>query len=105
MIKEDLTITNVKRLPSGRGIAGQFKDTWIINIYASSGSENRQERERFLSNDLAHLLPTCQKDKVFAGDFNCVISQSDSMGTPNLSKALTSVIQGLALHDDCDPTS
>ena len=34
-----------------------------------------------------------------------MISPSDSTGKPNLSKALTSVIQGLALHDACDPTS
>ena len=37
--KSELTMTNIKRLPSGRGIAALLEDTWIINIYAPSGSE------------------------------------------------------------------
>jgi len=41
IIKEGLSITKVKRIPSGRGIAGLLKDTWIINIYAPSGAENK----------------------------------------------------------------
>ena len=40
IVKEGLSIHNIKRLPSGRGIAGMFKDTWLINIYAPSGAEN-----------------------------------------------------------------
>ena len=105
IIKEDLSLTNVTRLTSGSGIAGLFRDTWPINIYAPSGSENRHEGERFFINDLAYLLPTCQKDIVLAGDFNCVISAADSTGSPNISRSLASAIQGLALHDACDPSS
>ena len=51
-------------------MAGQFKDTWLINIYAPSGAENRKEREKFFTHDLAYLLPSGQKDIVLAGDFN-----------------------------------
>ena len=36
---------------------------------------------------------------MLAGNFNCVTSPSDCTGTPNLSKALSSIITGLALHD------
>jgi exonuclease III len=41
LMKEGLNLENVKRLPTGRGIAGLFKDTWIVNIYAPSGAEKR----------------------------------------------------------------
>jgi exonuclease III len=102
LLKEGLCLQNVKRLPSGRGIAGLFKDTWIMNIYAPSGAEKRQEREAFFTHDLAHLLPASSSDLLLAGDFNCVTSPSDCTGTPNLSKALSSIITGLALHDVYD---
>jgi exonuclease III len=39
LTKQGLCMENIERLPSGRGIAGLFKDTYIINIYASSGAE------------------------------------------------------------------
>jgi len=70
LLKEGLCLQNVKRLPSGRSIAGLFKDTWIINIYAPSGAEKRQEREVFFTHDLAHLLPTSSGDLLLASDFN-----------------------------------
>jgi hypothetical protein len=34
MTKNGITITNVKCLPSGRGIAALFRGPWIINVYA-----------------------------------------------------------------------
>jgi len=34
-----------------------------------------------------------------------VLFPHDSTGSPNISRALASVIQGLALHDACDPPS
>jgi len=55
LAKEGLTISNIKRLPSGRGIAAMYNRTWIININASSENEKKNKRERFY-NDLAHLL-------------------------------------------------
>ena len=102
LLKEGLCMQNVKRLPSGRGIAGLFKDTWIVIIYAPSGAEKRQERDAFFTHDLAHLLPTSTSDLLMAGDFNCVTSPSDCTGTPNVCKALTSIITGLGLQDIYD---
>jgi len=80
-------------------MAGQFKDTWLNNIYAPSGAENKKEREKFFTHDLAYLLPPVQKDIVLAGDFNCVFSPSDCTGSPNISNALSATIKELALHD------
>jgi exonuclease III len=42
LTKNGITITNVKRLPSGRGIAALFQRTWIINEYAPSGADRCQ---------------------------------------------------------------
>ena len=48
LMKEGISLNNIKNLPSGLGIAGIFEDTWTINVYAPSGAEKRQEREKFL---------------------------------------------------------
>jgi len=33
LAKEGLSIDNIKRIPSGRGIAARFLDRWIISVY------------------------------------------------------------------------
>jgi exonuclease III len=43
--KEGITLENQTRLPSGRAIAAKFKECWLINVYAPSGTARRQERE------------------------------------------------------------
>jgi len=104
-MKEVLSVNNVKKLPSGRGIAGLFEDTWLMIIYAPSEAVKRHKRENFLTKELAYLLPTRPREILLAGDINCVICPADSTGTPNLSKALASTIAGLALHDAWEQTS
>jgi len=101
-MKEGISVNNIKILPSGRGIAGLFEDTWIISVYAPSGVEKRKERENFFTNELAYLLPKGPREIILAGDFNCVIAPADCTGSPNLSKALSSTIARLALHDEWD---
>jgi hypothetical protein len=39
LLKEGMFLSNIKRLPSGRGTAGLFKDTWIISIYTPTGAQ------------------------------------------------------------------
>ena len=105
LMKEGLSLNNIKKLPPGRGIAGLFEDTWLINVYAPSGAEKRHERENFFTNELAYLLPTCPTEILLAGDFNCLISPADCTGSPNLSKALASTIAVLALRDAWEQSS
>ena len=57
LLKEGIFLSNIKRLPSGRGIAGLFKQTWSMNIYAPSGAKKRKERNTFFTHDLVYLLP------------------------------------------------
>jgi len=90
LLKERISLSNIKQLPFGRGIAGLFKDTWLMNIYAPCGAEKKQERKTFFTHDLAYLLPTNSRDILIASHFNCFMSPLDCTGTPNLSKALSS---------------
>jgi exonuclease III len=36
--KEYIHLTDIKYLPSGRGMAGRYHDMYIINVYAPSGT-------------------------------------------------------------------
>ena len=44
LTKAEITVTNIKGLPSGRGIASINNGTWIINIYAPPGAEKRPRK-------------------------------------------------------------
>jgi exonuclease III len=43
--KQDLQITNINKLPSGRGMTAGFRGIKLINIYAPSGTAKKRERE------------------------------------------------------------
>jgi len=44
-VKEGITLTNIQRIPSGRGIAATHHGIRRVNIYAPSGSEKKKERK------------------------------------------------------------
>jgi hypothetical protein len=46
LMRKHLTLDRIDVLPSGRGIAGYYQGTYIVNICASSGAACRVERER-----------------------------------------------------------
>ena len=52
LTKTELTVANTKRLPSGRGIASIINGTWIINIYAPSGTEKRPREKDFIQRTI-----------------------------------------------------
>jgi hypothetical protein len=54
MTKVGLSTSNIKRLPSGSGMAAIFNGTWLINIYVPSGAEKKTKRERFYTNNLTY---------------------------------------------------
>ena len=58
LAKTRLQLQNIQRIPSGRGIAANFKGIRIINIYAPPGTERRAEREQFFNTKVTYLLPT-----------------------------------------------
>jgi len=56
-------------------------------------------RGHFFSTDVTFLLPTDSTEVLIAGDFNCVTSQADCTGKPNMNRALTTLIRGMGLCD------
>jgi exonuclease III len=45
VFREEIQLTNITKLPSGRGMAAIFRGILLINIYDPSGVTKRQERE------------------------------------------------------------
>jgi exonuclease III len=56
LAKEGLELTRVIRLPSGRGLTAVCTSIGFVNIYAPSGTSQRQARETFYNVDLPYLL-------------------------------------------------
>ena len=97
--REHYTLNNIVRLPSGRGMAADFQGLWLVNVYAPSGAERKQEREVFFNIDLPQLLLETPSMMLIGGDFNCVLAKTDCTGNFNYSRALHALIRGLDLID------
>jgi len=100
--KVELPLNNVRRISSGRGIIAQYGHLRILNVYAPSGSANRAERQDFFNTGITDVLPHTPTELLMAGDFNCVLSNSDSTGQRTCSRTLGRLIQGLRLQDAWD---
>jgi hypothetical protein len=100
--KDGLSVSNIKRHPSGGGIAAVFNGTWKVNVYAPSGAVKKTERESFYNMDLLHLLPSTRTATLVAGDFNCVLHRAYSTGHTNYGRALATLLRGFELHDVWD---
>jgi exonuclease III len=100
ILSEDgITLTNVTKLRSGRAIAAEYGGTLLINIYAPAVTAKRHEREYFLNNELPYLIRPPTAMMIISGDFNCVITTSDTTEHYNHSRALAELIHGFALKD------
>lgn len=97
-LKEHIRFTNVEKSLDGRLIALRVQNTTLCNIYAPSGTALRAERERFFLNTLAYYIRHPSEHTLIAGDFNCVLRQSDATGH-NHSPALHATVQQLQLID------
>ena len=106
LAKESITITNIKRIPSGRGMAAMFNTTWIVSINSPSGDKKENERKMLYNNDVTYVLPTAHADMIMAGDFNCIVSNIDSTGTNNYScTALANIVNGFGVIDAWDTST
>jgi hypothetical protein len=52
----------------------------LVNIYAPSGSSQRQARETFYNVDLPYTLGFLSPHVIMGGDFNGVLSSEDCTG-------------------------
>ena len=98
LTRDHIQLTNILCLPTGRGMAANFQNVTIVNIYAPSGAE-RMDRENFFSNELPYLLRGIPPSLLVGGDINSVFTNPDATGHPNYSRALQQFIRGLDLVD------
>lgn len=66
--RNETTITNITRLPSGPGIAAEYTDIWLVNVYVPSGTAKRKERERFYNSELPYQLRDSLSNIIVGGD-------------------------------------
>jgi len=99
LTKDHMQLTNIVCLPTDRGMAAQFQNVTIVNIYAPSGTERNRNRENLFSNELPYLLRDIPPSFLVGGGFNCVLANIDATGHPNYSRALQEFIRGFDLLD------
>jgi exonuclease III len=92
-------MTNIRRIPTGRGISGLFNGITIINLYATAGAEKKRDRETFYNQDITSLLNKHNEHIIITGDFNCVVNITDCTGQPSMSRALKQIITELRIQD------
>jgi exonuclease III len=104
LVRQGLTIDEMRRLPTGRGVAIRVRNQWFANLYAPSGAEKREERERFYAVDVIQLIPTACDEFLLGGDFNCVLYRADVTGSFTYSPAFDALVRGMRLTDAWDQT-
>jgi exonuclease III len=97
--RQDLQITHIDKIPSGRAKAVVFCAIKIINVYAPSGTAKRTERERLFNVELPVLFSEYTNPILIGGDFNCTLQPIDSTGPFTSSNALAEIVRGLRLTD------
>jgi exonuclease III len=97
--RDKINLENVTMIPSARAIAAKFQGVWLINIYAPSGTAQKQEREHFFNSELAYLLTGTSGHIFLGGDFNCILETIESAGVFNYSRALAELVHGFAMKD------
>ena len=85
--------------PSARAMAAKFREVWIINLYAPSGTAMKQQRERFFNCELPFLLTGEMGHILLGGNFNCLLEASDTTGGFTYGRALAELVHGLALTE------
>jgi exonuclease III len=97
--KDIYNLTDIRFMPSGRGIVATFNGIQIVNIYAHSRAGRKTEREKFFIVDVPRLLTRPATTMLLAGDFNCTLQNTECTGTPSTGRALRNLIAGMHLHD------
>jgi endonuclease/exonuclease/phosphatase family metal-dependent hydrolase len=105
LAKAELPLHRIERITSSRGIVAYYGNICILNISAPSGSSDRKETVEFFNTGLMALLPHVSTEMILAGDFDCVLSNSECTGHRPSSRALDKLVQGLRLYDAWDQAS
>lgn len=99
LVRRGIPFSEVLLSPCGRITSVCVDNFNIINVYAASGSNRKQERDILFSSDIVPHLST-NHINIVAGDFNCILLESDSNSNiKNFSKGLESLVKSLKLLD------
>jgi exonuclease III len=96
--RNELQLTNIINLPSGRGMVAKCVGITLSKIYAPSGTA-KQERENFYNTELLYLWRNVPDNLILVGYFNCVLEAADATGHYTYSRALATLVQGYSLRD------
>ncbi|KZS08465.1 Uncharacterized protein APZ42_027533 [Daphnia magna] len=106
LVKHGLDHSRLLLDPDGRLISIDFNSFTVINIYAPSGKQAKEERNNFLRRTIPAYASTTRLPLVLIGDFNCVDDiedrkQTKSQSYPSkiINLALKEMIEGLELID------
>jgi endonuclease/exonuclease/phosphatase family metal-dependent hydrolase len=99
LAKDVYTSTNIKRIPSGRGIAATFNGISIVKLYAPAGARNKRARKTFYNADVILLLDSPHTPTIIAEDFNCVLDAHDCTGQLSTCRAVKELVTAFRLHD------
>jgi len=97
--RDGFNLENIIMSQSGRVMAATFREIWMINVYAPSGTAMKQECERFFNSELSYLLTGETGHILLGGGFNCILEASDSTGVFTYGRAVAELVHGLALTD------
>jgi len=95
--RDGINLQNIIMSPSGRFMTAKFREIWIINVYAPSGTAMKQERERFFNNELPYLQTGETSHILLGEDLNGILEASDATGGFTYSRTLAELVHGLAL--------
>jgi len=68
--RNEITLTNIIKVLSGRAMTAVYNGLLIINVYAPSGTARRIGRESFYTSELTCVLQAASHNVIIGGDFN-----------------------------------
>ena len=99
--KSNVPVTEVTSVIECRGQFAKLGAYSLINIYAPSGSNNKQARRDFFGQEIFRLIRSSSSYPIIGGDFNCVLSAQDTQQNFGDKKcpALSDLVNGFNYSD------
>lgn len=99
-LKSTVEHVTVEKSLDGRLIVVRLRNgTTLCNIYAPTGSQNRQSRENFFNCTCAHYLRNLSGPLILGGDFNSIVNDRDATGATPKSEMTSRLMTSLDLID------
>ena len=99
LYKDNIPLHTFRHTLDGRGISAKFGHHTLVNVYAPSGSQNRQARNIFYGQTVTPLFAATVDNVIMAGDHNSVARAADCTGAFHPCQALNRLVEGLHLAD------